>query len=170
MIIESRQTDCDGSRSTDGRLDVSIRTFPHGACVPILKIETKSHGASHCALWPYDMNLALSGTVQTPPMAGQSIIGRATAMAEETGTGPQALVPANDNGDLASPEGCPKNVATTKLDRVVLDIARLIGRQLAREAFEAGMAANDNRPSRREGEGREPDGKPLEKKREDLPP
>lgn len=91
-------------------------------------------------------------------------------MAEETRTGPQALVPANDNGDLASPEGCPKNVTAAKLDRIVLDIARLIGRQLAREAFEAGQAANDNRPGRRKGESRGPDGEPLGNNREDLPP
>ena len=91
-------------------------------------------------------------------------------MAEETRTGPQALVPANDNGDLANPEGRPENVVAAKLDRVVLDIARLIGRQLAREAFEAGLAANDNRPGRREGEGREPDGNPAGNRREDPPP
>ncbi len=90
-------------------------------------------------------------------------------MAEETRTGPQALVPSNDNGDLASPEGRPEKMAA-RLDRVVLDIARLIGRQLAREAFEAGPAANDNRPGRREGEGREPDGKPPGNRREDPPP
>lgn len=91
-------------------------------------------------------------------------------MAEETRTGPQALVPANDNGDLASPEGRLENNAAAKLDWVVLDIARLIGRQLAREAFEAVQVANDNRPARRKGEGRGPDGKPLGDKREDLPP
>ena len=77
-------------------------------------------------------------------------------MAEETRTGPQTLVPANDNGDLANSEGRPENMAA-RLDRVVLDIARLIGRKLAREAFEAGSAANDNRPGRREGEGRAPE-------------
>lgn len=103
-------------------------------------------------------------------MAGRSTIGRATAMAKETSTGPQALVPANDNGDLVGPEGGPDNMAVAKLDRVVLDIARLIGRQMAREAFEARRAANDNRPGRRKGEGREPDGKPPANKREDLPP
>ena len=91
-------------------------------------------------------------------------------MAEETRTGPQALVPANDNGDLASPEGRPQNMAAAKLDRVVLDIARLIGRRLAREAFEAGQAANDNRPGHREGEGRGPDGKPSRNRKEDPPP
>lgn len=91
-------------------------------------------------------------------------------MAEETMIGPQAWAPANDNGDLASPEGRPALTVAAKLDRVVLDIARLIGRQLAREAFEAGQAANDNRPGRQEGEGREPDGEPLGNRREDLPP
>ncbi|MBZ9886311.1 hypothetical protein LB535_28660 [Mesorhizobium sp. CA10] len=89
-------------------------------------------------------------------------------MSEETRTGPQALVPANDNGDLASPEG-PENMAA-KLDRVVLDIAGLIGRQLARQAFEAGLAANDNRPGHQEEEGRGQDGKPLQNKREDPSP
>ncbi|BCM21816.1 hypothetical protein [Mesorhizobium sp. J8] len=91
-------------------------------------------------------------------------------MAEETSTGPKALVPANDNGDLVSPEGRSELTAAARMDRVVLDIARLIGRQLAREAFEAGPAANDNRPGRREGEGRGQDGSPLGTRREDLPP
>ena len=103
-------------------------------------------------------------------MAGRSTIERATAMAEENRTGPQALVPANDNGDPASPEGRPENTAVARVDRVVLDIARLIGRQLAGEAFEAGSAANDNRPGHQEGEGREPDGKPLGNRGEELPP
>ncbi|MBZ9988174.1 hypothetical protein LB572_13840 [Mesorhizobium sp. BH1-1-5] len=91
-------------------------------------------------------------------------------MAEETRTGPQALVPANDNGDLGSPKRCPELTSAARLDRVVLDIARLIGRGLAREAFEAGSAANDNRPGGRKGEGREPDGKPAQNRREDPPP
>ena len=90
-------------------------------------------------------------------------------MTEETRIGPQELVPANDNGDRVGPEGRPELTAA-RLDRVVLDIARLIGRQMAREAFEAGLAANDNRPGRREGEGREPDGKPRPNRKEDLPP
>ncbi|MET3519079.1 hypothetical protein [Mesorhizobium abyssinicae] len=91
-------------------------------------------------------------------------------MAEETRTGPQEFVGANDNGDPVSPEGRQELTPATKLDRVVLDIARLIGRQLAREAFDTGQAANDNRPGRQEGEGREPDGEPLGNRREDLPP
>ncbi|MDX8454888.1 hypothetical protein RFM98_19150 [Mesorhizobium sp. VK9D] len=71
-------------------------------------------------------------------------------MSEETSAGPQALVPANDNGDLAGSEGRPELMHAVRLDRVVLDIAGLIGRQLAREAFEARVAGNDNRPNRRE--------------------
>lgn len=103
-------------------------------------------------------------------MAGRSTIERATAMAEETRTGAKTLVPANDNGDLVDPEGCPELTVAAKLDRVMLNIARLIGRQLAREAFEAVQVANDNRPDLRKGEGRGPGGKPLEDRREDLPP
>ena len=103
-------------------------------------------------------------------MAGRSIIERATAMAEETRTGPKTLVPANENGDLVGPEGRSELTVAAKVDRVVLDIARLIGRQMAREAFEAGKVANDNRPGRREGDGRGPDGKPPGNRREDLPP
>lgn len=101
-------------------------------------------------------------------MAGRSTIERATAMVEETSTGPEALVPANDN--LVSPEGRPELAVAARMHRVVLDIAGLIGRQLAREAFGAGVAANDNRPDRRKGEGRGPEGKPFEDRREDLPP
>ncbi|MBZ9757293.1 hypothetical protein LB524_18565 [Mesorhizobium sp. ESP6-5] len=88
-------------------------------------------------------------------------------MSEETSAGPQAVVSANDNGDLVSPEGRPEETAAARLDQVVLSVARLIGRQLARETFKA---ANDNRPSRQGGEGRGQDGKPLGNRREDLPP
>ncbi|TGS09638.1 hypothetical protein EN852_029955 [Mesorhizobium sp. M2E.F.Ca.ET.209.01.1.1] len=91
-------------------------------------------------------------------------------MPEETRTGPQALIPANDNGDLLGREGRPENGPAARLDRVVLDIARLIGRQLARQTFEAGQVANDNRSGHREGEVREPDGKAPRNKKEDLPP
>lgn len=152
------------------RLDDSIRTFPLVACSPTLTIDTKPHRASHCTLAPYDMKFVLSLAVRTPLMAGRSTIGRAPAMPEETRTGPQTLVPANDNEELANPDGRPENTAVARLDRVVLDIARLIGRQMAGEAFEAGSAANDNRPGHQEGEGREPDGKPLGNRGEELPP
>jgi hypothetical protein len=51
----------------------------------------------------------------------------------------EALHPANDNGppmDLSP--------SSSKIDDGVLRIARLIGRQMARDAFEARTAANDN--------------------------
>ncbi|CDX20088.1 Recombinase (fragment) [Mesorhizobium sp. ORS 3324] len=86
-------------------------------------------------------------------------------MAEETRTGPQALAPANDNGDLVSPEGCPKNVTAAKLDRVVLDIARLIGRRLAREDSRLGRRPTTiGRAAKRERAGSRM-AKPLEQKR-----
>lgn len=56
--------------------------------------------------------------------------------------------PANDN--------CPQQLRDDdsdippwqRLDRVVLSIARLIGKQMAREDFERRRAANDNDPGR----------------------
>lgn len=55
---------------------------------------------------------------------------------------------ANDNRDAGIADVATRN----KLDKVVLSIARLIGRQIAREHFQAQQAANDNRmsPSRAE--------------------
>lgn len=44
----------------------------------------------------------------------------------------------NDNGDVR-----------VRIDAAVLTIARLIGRQMAREAFERREAANDNDPPKR---------------------
>ena len=46
-------------------------------------------------------------------------------------------------GDAANDNGA----AETKLKAVVLTIARLIGRQIAREEFEHLGAANDNQPA-----------------------
>lgn len=48
--------------------------------------------------------------------------------------GARSAVAANDNG-----------AADAKLDAAVLTLARLIGRQIAREDFERPSAANDNR-------------------------
>jgi hypothetical protein len=60
-------------------------------------------------------------------------------------------VAANDNGDAGSPD--PE--ALRKVNDVVLRLARLIGRRMAREDFAAHMAAaNDNAP--KSGDG--PDG------------
>ena len=70
-------------------------------------------------------------------------------MAEDRNTGPENIIPANDNnnpnGDIADADIAPWE----KLDRVVLSIARLIGRQMAREDFERMRAAtaNDNMPA-----------------------
>lgn len=47
---------------------------------------------------------------------------------------------ANDNGNADT---------SVRIDAAVLTIARLIGRQMAREAFERLKAANDNEPPER---------------------
>ncbi len=47
---------------------------------------------------------------------------------------------ANDNGN---------GDTSVRIDAAVLTIARLIGRQMAREAFEGLTAANDNEPPER---------------------
>ncbi|EHS50665.1 hypothetical protein PDO_2311 [Rhizobium sp. PDO1-076] len=55
--------------------------------------------------------------------------------------------PANDNRapDGQESEGKAKAKASGKFDAAVLSIARMIGRQMAREHFEAQQPANDNR-------------------------
>ncbi len=52
-------------------------------------------------------------------------------------------VAANDNG---GPEA--------RIDAAVMRLARLLGRQIARERFEASRAANDNAPSEKEAHDR----------------
>lgn len=63
--------------------------------------------------------------------------------------------PANDNHPPNGKGAARGADASARVDAVVLTIARLIGRQIAREHFEALQAANDNAPPTREG----PDGK-----------
>lgn len=63
--------------------------------------------------------------------------------------------PANDNRPPDGPDAGHEAGSVERLDKVVLTIARLIGRQIAREHFEALQAANDNAPPKRGG----PDGK-----------
>ena len=58
-------------------------------------------------------------------------------MQDERAAGDQQPPAANDNGDAD---------ARVRIDAAVLTIARLIGRQMAREMFEQVIAANDNRP------------------------
>lgn len=59
---------------------------------------------------------------------------------------------ANDNGRPANnADGCveePRRATGEHLDRVVIDIARMIGRQMARADHAARVAANDNGNSR----------------------
>jgi len=71
----------------------------------------------------------------------------------EGGDGKQR--PANDNHPPDGQEAGREADAPDRLDAVVLSIARLIGRQIAREHFEALQAANDNAPPTQDG----PDGK-----------
>lgn len=62
--------------------------------------------------------------------------------------------PVNDNHAPGAEPGA-KGDAGARLDAVVLSIARLIGRRLAREDFEKAMrAANDNAP--KSGDEQEP--------------
>ncbi|MDT3381159.1 hypothetical protein RNI52_27785 [Labrys neptuniae] len=91
-------------------------------------------------------------------------------MAEETRTGPTSSTPSNDNSGLAGSSHAGEIIDPAKLDRIVLDIARAIGRQLARGAFDKHRAANDNRPSRRKEEGRGKKAEPPLGKREVDPP
>ena len=91
-------------------------------------------------------------------------------MVEETRTGPTPSAPSNDNSDPAGSSHADGNGGPAKLDRIVLDIARAIGRELARDAFEKHRAANDNRPSRREEKGRGKKDEPPPGKREVDPP
>jgi len=57
-------------------------------------------------------------------------------------TEPKESTPANDNRRA---EGNADIAPWQRLDRAVLSLARLIGRQIAREQFGALQAANDNR-------------------------
>lgn len=54
-------------------------------------------------------------------------------------------IPANDNRAPHGQESEGKTKAPGKLDAAVLSIARMIGRQMARDHFEAQQPANDNR-------------------------
>ncbi|QCL97277.1 hypothetical protein [Agrobacterium tumefaciens] len=56
--------------------------------------------------------------------------------------------PANDNPAPDGQANSGKTGASGKLDAAVLSIARLIGRQMARDDFAALQAANDNRKAR----------------------
>lgn len=57
--------------------------------------------------------------------------------------------PANDNRQPDGTDAGRENDLPERLDKLVLTIARMIGRQIAREHFEALQAANDNQKSGR---------------------
>ncbi len=66
--------------------------------------------------------------------------------------------PANDNHPPDGRDVGERAGASAQLDAVVLIIARLIGRRMAREDYENTMrAANDNAPPIRGGGGRDRD-------------
>jgi hypothetical protein len=71
-------------------------------------------------------------------------------MADETKSGPDDIIPANDN------QG-PESEAWKRVNHVALTLARIIGRRMAREDFAARVAANDNRPVSSEGSEGEAD-------------
>ncbi|SFU18860.1 hypothetical protein SAMN05518861_12022 [Mesorhizobium sp. YR577] len=75
-------------------------------------------------------------------------------MAEERKEDPYGIIPANNN---TNPDGDADIAPWQKLDKVVLSIAGLIGRQLAGEHFEALQGANDNKTPTPEAEGRKQD-------------
>lgn len=61
--------------------------------------------------------------------------------------------PANDNHAPDGQDAGHEADVSARVDAVVLTIARLIGRQIAREHFEALQAANDNAPPTRDEPG-----------------
>ncbi len=73
----------------------------------------------------------------------------------DDGKRPDRERPANDNRPPDGQDAGNDADAAEQLDAVVLTIARLIGRQIAREHFEALRAANDNKPPTRDEVDRE---------------
>jgi hypothetical protein len=67
-------------------------------------------------------------------------------MADDTKSEPDGSILANDNQGPDGERDEPDQEPRRQLDQVVLTIARLIGRRIAREQFAALSAANDNRP------------------------
>jgi hypothetical protein len=67
-------------------------------------------------------------------------LGRGAVMIQDEDCRAGSMPAANDNGD---------GEKAARIDETVLRIARLIGRQIAREQFERASPANDNRPPER---------------------
>lgn len=72
-------------------------------------------------------------------------------MDDDTEPEPDGTIPANDNQGPDGRRSEPDHETCRQVDRVALAIARLIGRRIAREQFEALSAANDNEPKDAEG-------------------
>jgi hypothetical protein len=68
-------------------------------------------------------------------------LGRGAVMIQDEDCADGVMPAANDNGD---------GEKAIRLDEAALRIARLIGRQMAREQFEHFSPANDNRPHERQ--------------------
>jgi hypothetical protein len=67
-------------------------------------------------------------------------------MDDDTEPEADGIIPANDNQGPDGGRSEGDREIRQQVDRVALMIARLIGRRIARERFEALRAANDNRP------------------------
>ena len=65
-------------------------------------------------------------------------------MTSDSEGGDEKRKPVNDNHPPDGQDAGQAADASARVDAVVLTIARLIGRQIAREHFEALQAANDN--------------------------
>lgn len=67
-------------------------------------------------------------------------------MDDDTEPETDGTIPANDNQGRDGGRNEPGQETRQQMDRVVLTIARLIGRRIARDQFAVLSAANDNRP------------------------
>jgi hypothetical protein len=85
------------------------------------------------------MPLILNFTM--PPLNLGDSLGHGVVMNQDQGCADGVIPAANDNGD---------GVKTVRIDEAVLRIARLIGRQMAREQFEHASPANDNESTEKE--------------------
>ena len=80
-------------------------------------------------------------TLATPLLNLGDSLRRGAVMKQDQDSADGVIPAANDNGD---------GKKTARVDEAVLRIARLIGRQMAREQFEHSSPANDNRPPQRQ--------------------
>jgi len=85
------------------------------------------------------MPLILNFTM--PPLNLGDSLGHGVVMKQDEDCAGGVMPAANDNGD---------GMKTARIDEAVLRIARLIGRQMAREHFEHASPANDNQSTEKE--------------------